>query len=58
MKNIPTYHTFKDVQFVMICPLGTEMILKILDALDEFTDVSQWHFVCYSSKRLTHITTN
>ncbi|EIA09422.1 hypothetical protein [Flavobacterium frigoris] len=40
------YHTFKDLQFVMICPLGTEGdIRKIMDALDEFTDVSQWHFV-------------
>jgi hypothetical protein len=40
------YHTFKDLQFVMVCPLGTENDVKnILDALDEFTDVSQWHFV-------------
>lgn len=30
----------------MVCPLGTENDIKnILDALDEFTDVSQWHFV-------------
>jgi hypothetical protein len=30
----------------MICPVGTEDdIRKIMDALDEFTDVSQWHFV-------------
>jgi hypothetical protein len=40
------YHTFQDLQFVMVCPLGTENdINKILDALDEFTDVSQWHFL-------------
>jgi hypothetical protein len=40
------YHTFKDLQFVMVCPLGTENdVENILDALDEFTDVSQWHFV-------------
>jgi hypothetical protein len=40
------YHTFKDLQFVMVCPLGTQDdVKKILDALDEFTDVSQWHFV-------------
>ena len=40
------YHTFEDLQFVMICPLGTEKdIAKIMDALDEFTDVSSWHFV-------------
>ena len=40
------YHTFQDLQFVMICPLGTENdIKKIMDALDEFTDVSNWHFL-------------
>jgi|TARA_R110002126_G_scaffold14808_4_gene61474 hypothetical protein len=40
------YHTFKDLQFVMLCPVGTEDDVKsILDALDEFTDVSQWHFL-------------
>ena len=40
------YHGFKDLQFVMICPLGTEKDVKnILDAFDDFTDVSQWHFV-------------
>jgi hypothetical protein len=40
------YHTFNDLQFVMICPLGTEKDIKnIMDAFDDFTDVSQWHFV-------------
>lgn len=40
------YHTFNDLQFVMVCPLGTEKDIKnILDAFDDFTDVSQWHFV-------------
>lgn len=40
------YHTFKDVQFVMICPLGTESdINSIFDALEEFTDLAQWHFL-------------
>ncbi|WP_418264776.1 hypothetical protein [Flavobacterium faecale] len=40
------YHTFEDLQFVMICPLGTENdVKKIMDALDEFTDVSQWKFL-------------
>jgi hypothetical protein len=40
------YHTFKDLQFVVICPLGTENdAQKIVDALSAFTDVSQWHFV-------------
>lgn len=47
------YHTFKDLQFVMICPLGTENDIKsILDALDEFTDVSQWHFVFTSPDQI------
>jgi hypothetical protein len=40
------YHDFNDLQFVMVCPLGTEKDIKyILDAFDDFTDVSQWHFV-------------
>lgn len=40
------YHTFQDLQFVMICPLGTEKdIATIMDAFDEFTDVSNWHFL-------------
>jgi hypothetical protein len=40
------YHTFKDLQFVVICPLGTEDEAKsLVDALSAFTDVSQWHFV-------------
>lgn len=40
------YHTFKDLQFVVICPTGTEEdAKKVVDALAAFTDVSQWHFV-------------
>ena len=40
------YHTFKDLQFVVLCPLGTEEEAKsVVDALTAFTDVSQWHFV-------------
>jgi len=40
------YHDFKDLQFVVIAPLGTEKDVKIVvDALAAFTDVSQWHFV-------------
>lgn len=40
------YHTFKDLQFVVLCPLGTEEEAKsVVDALSAFTDVSQWHFV-------------
>ncbi len=40
------YHEFKDLQFVMICPLGTEKDAKAaLEALGAFTDISQWHFI-------------
>ncbi len=40
------YHTFNDLQFVVICPTGTEADAnKIINALTAFTDVSQWHFV-------------
>jgi hypothetical protein len=40
------YHEFKDLQFVVIAPLGTEKDVKVVvDALGAFTDVSQWHFV-------------
>jgi hypothetical protein len=40
------YHDFKDLQFVVIAPLGTEKDVKVVvDALGAFTDVSQWHFV-------------
>ena len=47
------YHTFKDLQFVVICPLGTENeAKKIIDALDDFTDVSQWHFVFTSPQEI------
>jgi hypothetical protein len=47
------YHTFKDLQFVVICPLGTEAeAKKIVDALGAFTDVSQWHFVFTSPQEI------
>jgi hypothetical protein len=47
------YHTFKDLQFVVICPLGTEAdAQKIVDALSAFTDVSQWHFVFTSPEEI------
>jgi hypothetical protein len=47
------YHTFKDLQFVVICPLGTEAdVQKIVDALSGFTDVSQWHFVFTSPEEI------
>ena len=47
------YHDFEDLQFVVLCPLGTENeAKKILDALDDFTDVSQWHFVFTSPQEI------
>ncbi len=40
------YHKFKDLQFVIIAPQGTEAAAKALvEALSATTDVSQWHFV-------------
>ena len=40
------YHEFKDLQFVIICPIGTEKDAQyIIDQLKTITDVSQWHFV-------------
>lgn len=40
------YHEFEDLQFVVLCPLGTENDAKhILSQLSTITDVSHWHFV-------------
>ena len=40
------YHGFEDLQFVIICPLGTEQeAQKVVDALSPFTDVSGWNFI-------------
>ena len=47
------YHEFKDVQFVMVCPTGTEKdAKKVIDALAAFTDVAQWRFVFASSEEI------
>ena len=49
------YHTFKDLQFVVICPLGTEEQAKsLIDVLKAFTDVSQWHFVFASPSAINN----
>lgn len=49
------YHQFKDLQFVVVCPLGTEDDAKsIVDALSASTDVGQWHFVFASTKEITN----
>lgn len=53
-KIYQTYHTFKDVQFVVICPIGTEAdAKKVIDALAAFTDVAQWRFVFASPSEIT-----
>lgn len=40
------YHGFKDLQFVYVCPIGTEKdAVKVLKALGAFTEISQWQFV-------------
>ncbi|OAB28107.1 hypothetical protein SAMN05444395_10356 [Flavobacterium fryxellicola] len=53
-KIYQTYHKFKDVQFVVICPIGTEAdAKKVVDALAAFTDVAQWRFVFASPDEIT-----
>ncbi|MCV9928526.1 hypothetical protein OIU83_12735 [Flavobacterium sp. LS1R49] len=48
------YHDFKDLQFVVICPLGTEEeTRKVVEALAAFTDVSQWHFIFASPAEIS-----
>lgn len=48
------YHTFKDLQFVVLCPEGTEEEAKsIVDALKAFTDVQQWYFVFARPEEIT-----
>ncbi len=47
------YHSFKDLQFVVICPFGTEKDAKyIVDQFSKITDVSQWHFVFTSTDEI------
>lgn len=40
------YHEFKDLQFVVLCPIGSEKDAQyVISQLKTITDVSQWHFV-------------
>ena len=40
------YHEFKDLQFVILCPIGAEKDAQyVIGQLKTITDVSQWHFV-------------
>ncbi|WP_417942549.1 hypothetical protein [Flavobacterium sp. RS13.1] len=45
------YNGFEDLQFVVLCPLGTEkQAQKIVDALSPFTNVKNWNFVFASNE--------
>ncbi len=40
------YHKFNDLQFVIVCPIGTEKDAGyIMEQFKTFTDLTQWHFV-------------
>ena len=40
------YHEFQDLQFVVLCPLGTEKDANyILSQFSTITDVKNWHFI-------------
>jgi hypothetical protein len=40
------YNGFEDLQFVIVCPTGTENeAQKVIDALKPFTDVKGWNFI-------------
>ncbi len=50
-KIFRTYHGFRDLQFVYVCPKGTEKDAKyIIDQLDDTSDVSNFHFVFASDE--------
>lgn len=45
------YNGFQDLQFVVLCPIGTEKeAQKVVDALSPFTDVKNWNFVFASNE--------
>ncbi|MFD1603881.1 hypothetical protein ACFSJW_09785 [Flavobacterium artemisiae] len=47
------YNGFEDLQFVVLCPVGTEKeAQKIVDALSPFTDVKNWNFVFASKEEI------
>lgn len=47
------YNGFEDLQFVILCPIGTEKeAQKIVDALSPFTDVKNWNFVFASTDEI------
>jgi hypothetical protein len=47
------YHGFKDLQFVYLCPIGTEKDAeRIVKALGTYTEVNQWQFVFATPKAI------
>jgi len=48
------YHEFKDLQFVIVCPIGTEAdAKKVIDALAAITDMKGWHFIFAKPEEIT-----
>jgi hypothetical protein len=46
MKVYKRYHEFKDLQFVYVCPLGTEKDADaIVKAMSDVIDPKQWNFI-------------
>ena len=46
LKIYERYHAFDDLQFVILCPIGTEKEAKhIVDQFATIVDVTQWNFV-------------
>lgn len=40
------YHTFKDLQFVVLSPIGTEEDVKVIHReLGNFTEMAEWKFI-------------
>jgi hypothetical protein len=57
-KNLSTIPSLRTYSSLCYAP-RTKMILgSIMHALDEFTDVSQWHFVLPTQSKLTNIMVN
>ncbi|WP_432672745.1 hypothetical protein [Flavobacterium sp. SM2513] len=47
------YHTFKDLQFVVLSPLGTEEDVKIIQReLGTFTEMAEWKFIFASPEEI------
>jgi len=46
MKIYKRYHEFKDLQFVYVCPIGTEKdAANIVEAMSDVIDPKQWNFI-------------